>query len=491
MVRPAAKRLPQYPEAMHLSHHSILIVDDEQGFRELLVEALRTDVIHVESAPDAETALTMAEEKHYPVILTDLNLPGNLSGLDLIRTIRTTDRRAFCIVMTGNATTEVAIQALKEGAYDFILKPFTLVEIKASLKRALSHYGTLRENESYQAQLEEMVAERTGETMKLKEDIEHLFESFVAASVTAIESRDPSTSGHSQRVAELTVSLSEAVNRTEGGHYGSTYFTDPQLREIRYASLLHDFGKVGVPEHLLLKAKKLKPERLDHLLQRLHQRDLEGSLELFEQAWESGSDFDPARLKELMDARRRESRALVERLLRCNEPQHLLQSELNELVALENLEFKHWSGKTLPLMEPGDMECLRVRKGSLTPSEREEVRSHVSHSFRFLSRIPWTGELANVPDIAYAHHERLNGQGYPRGITSGEIPVQSKIMAISDVFDALVARDRPYKRALGVEESLDILNDEARCGLLDRNLLDIFLEARVYEVTTSKSREAP
>lgn len=474
-----------------MNTHSILIVDDEQGFRELLVEALRTDVIQVESAPDAETALTMAEEKHYPVILTDLNLPGNLSGLDLIRSIRAMDRRAFCIVMTGNATTEVAIQALKEGAYDFILKPFTLVEIKASLKRALSHYATLRENESYQAQLEEMVAERTGETMKLKEDIELLFESFVAASVTAIESRDPSTSGHSQRVAELTVSLSEAVNRTEGGLYGSTHFTDSQLREIRYASLLHDFGKVGVPEHLLLKAKKLKPERLDHLLQRLHQRDLEAALNLFEQAWGGGSDFNPARLKELMEARRKESRALVERLLRCNEPQHLFQSELDELEALESLEFKHWSGRTLPVLEPADLECLRVRKGSLTLGERDEVRAHVSHSFRFLSRIPWTGELANVPDIAYAHHERLNGKGYPRGIGADEIPVQSKIMAIGDVFDALVARDRPYKRALGVEESLDILNDEAQLGLLDRNLLDIFLEARIYEVTASHPREVP
>jgi response regulator RpfG family c-di-GMP phosphodiesterase len=474
-----------------LSPHSILIVDDEQGFRELLVEALRSEVTQVDSAPDVETALAMAREQHYPVIFTDLILPGSKSGLDLIREIRKVDRRAFCIVMTGHATTEVAIQALKEGAYDFILKPFTLVEIKVSLKRALSHYATLRENEAYQSQLEEMVAERTGETMKLKENIEQLFESFVAASVTAIESRDPSTSGHSQRVAELTVSLSEAVNRTDGGDYGSTYFTDAQLREIRYASLLHDFGKVGVPEHLLVKSKKLKSDRLDLLLQRLHQRDLEQTVSLFELAWGNGSNFDPDRLGELMAAQRRTSQALVERLQRCNEPQHLLQSELNELETLENLEFKHWSGKILPLMEPSDLECLQVRKGSLTFSEREEVRAHVSHSFRFLSRIPWTGELANVPDIAYAHHERLNGQGYPRGIVADEIPVQSKIMAISDVFDALVAKDRPYKRAVGVEESLDILTEEARLGLLDRNLLDIFLEARVYEVTTSQPREAP
>ncbi len=423
-------------------------------------------------------------------MITDLVMP-RMDGLELLRAVQRQGGDVTTLILTAQGTVETAVEAMKEGAYDFSLKPFTLGGIKASMKRALSHYATLRENEAYQAQLEEMVAERTGETMKLKEDIEHLFESFVAASVTAIESRDPSTSGHSQRVAELTVSLSEAVNRTDGGHYGSTHFTAAQLREIRYASLLHDFGKVGVPEHLLLKAKKLKPERLDHLLQRLHQRDLEETLSLFEQAWGNGSHFDPDRLKGLMEERREESRTLVERLLRSNEPKHLLQSELDELEALENLEFKHWSGKRLPLLEPADIECLRVRKGSLTSSERDEVRAHVSHSFRFLSRIPWTGELANVPGIAYAHHERLNGKGYPRGIASDEIPVQSKIMAISDVFDALVAKDRPYKRAVGVEESLDILDEEARLGLLDRNLLDIFLEARVYEVTTSKPREAP
>ncbi len=474
-----------------MKSHSILIVDDEPGFRELLVEAVRMDGFLADSAPDVDEALALVQEKHFAVVITDLMLPGGQSGMDLIGAIRKLDRRTFCIVMTGNATTEVAIQALKEGAYDFIQKPFTLVELISSLKRALNHYATLRENESYQAQLEEMVAERTGETMKLKENIEQLFDSFVAASVTAIESRDPSTSGHSERVAELTVALAEAVNRTEGGVYGAVHFSSGQLREVRYASLLHDVGKVGVREHLLLKAKKLQPERLDHVLQRLYQRDLEQVLDLYQQAWATGHDFDPGLLSTLMKTRQRESDSLVDMLRRCNEPYHLPQSTLDELEALENLDFQHWSGRLTPLLDPNDLESLRVRMGSLTVPEREEVRAHVSHSYRFLSRIPWTGELANIPQIAYAHHERLNGQGYPRGIQAEEIPVQSKIMAISDVFDALVAKDRTYKRSVSLEESLDILTEETRAGLLDRNLLDIFIEARVYEVTTMQPREAP
>ena len=469
----------------------ILIVDDEQDFRELLVEALRAEGYQVESAPDVATALGQVRAKHHSVILTDLNLPGGQSGMDLLRELRKLDRRAFCILMTGNATTAVAIQALKEGAYDFIQKPFTLVELKASLKRALNHYATLRENETYQTQLEEMVAERTGETMKLKEDIEKLFESFVAASVTAIESRDPSTSGHSQRVSELTVGLAEAVDQTQGGAFGETRFTNGQLREMRYAGLLHDFGKVGVREHVLLKANKLLPERLEHLLQRLHQRGMEVALELLERAWSEGDPFDPNRLRSLLESKGVETRILADLLRRCDEPKHLPQGVLDGVATLENLEFRHWSGETRPVLEPGDLESLRVPMGSLTHGEREEVRTHVSQSFRFLSRIPWTGDLANIPEIAYAHHERLNGEGYPRGISAKDIPIQSKIMAIADVFDALVAKDRPYKRAVGVEESLDILTGEAQSGLLDRNLLDIFLEARVYELTTMQPREAP
>ncbi len=474
-----------------MNKQRILIVDDEPDFRELLVEALRMDGFEAEAVEDVATALALVQEKHFSVIFTDLNLPGGQSGMDLLAALKKLDRRAFCIVMTGNATTEVAIQSLKQGAYDFIQKPFTLVEFTSSLKRALNHYATLRENESYQAQLEEMVAERTGETMKLKEDIERLFDSFVAASVTAIESRDPSTSGHSQRVAELTVAFAEAVNHTDGGAYGSTRFTPGELREIRYASLLHDVGKVGVREHILLKAKKLQPERLELLLQRLHQRDLEVALSLFERAWSDGAAFDPARLQGLMGTQHRETRTLVELLMDCNEPQHLLQSALDEVVSLEKLEFQHWEGETRSVLGPEDMERLRVRQGSLTAQERDEVRAHVSHTYRFLSRIPWTGELANIPEIAYAHHERLNGNGYPRGISEHEIPVQSKLMAISDIFDALLARDRPYKRAVSLQESLGILEGEAKDGLLDRNLLDIFIEARVYEVTTLQPREAP
>lgn len=473
-----------------MDNYSVLIVDDEPEFRNLLVEALEGIGYNVEGAESGEAALEKIGLRHYAIVFTDLNMPGGLSGLDLIREVQTLDPKTFCILMTGYATTEAAIQALKRGAYDFIQKPFKLAELEASLVRALGHYRSLRENESYQTRLEEMVQERTQEILGLNEEIEKLFDGFVKASVMAIEARDPSTSGHSARVADLTVGLAEAVNRTPNGPYGRILFTDRQIKEIRYASLLHDFGKVGVREQVLVKARKLHPERLERILQRLYQRDLELSVALLEQAWKDGQLEEHPSLDALVAARREETQRLVELILRCNEPQVLPKEVVDAMDHLEELQFTHWEGDRARVLEREDIAALRIPKGSLTAAERDEINNHVTHTYRFLSQIPWTGSLAALPEIAYAHHERLNGQGYPRGLKSDQIPVQSKLMAVSDVYDALVASDRPYKVAVTVPKSLEILENEVKSGLLDAEAFRLFVEARVFELAIPKVRQA-
>jgi response regulator RpfG family c-di-GMP phosphodiesterase len=461
----------------------ILIVDDEPDFRTLLVEALGSMGYSPEGAETAEVAIQMAKQRHYAIIFTDLNMPGGLSGLELINSIQEIDPRTFCILMTGYATTESAIQALKRGAYDFIQKPFKLAELDASLVRALDHYKLKRDNEAYQTRLEQMVQERTQEILKLKEDIEKLFEGFVNAAVNAIEARDPSTSGHSGRVAVLTVGLAEAVNRTPNGPYGQLSFNEPQLREIRYASLLHDFGKVGVREQVLVKARKLEPDRLERILQRLYQRDLEAVNARILEAWHNGEPYDPGYSNVLMAAHRAERERISDLVTRCNEPKVLTQEVVEAMDELEELGFQHWRDGEARILENADISALRIPKGSLSEQERNEINSHVQKTYNFLSKIPWTGALAGVADIAYAHHERLNGMGYPRRLKADAIPPQSKLMAICDVHDALVAADRPYKAAVSISRSLEILEDETRAGLLDRGVLDIFLEAKIYELT--------
>jgi response regulator RpfG family c-di-GMP phosphodiesterase len=466
-------------------------VDDEADLRNLLVEALEDQGYAAEGAEGGTQALARVREKHFPVIFTDLNMPGGLSGLELLKAVHEEDPKTMGILMTGYATTESAIQALKRGAYDFIQKPFKLAEIEASLERALEYYRLRRENEDYQHNLERMVEARTQEILGLKNDIERLFEGFVNASVTAIEARDPSTSGHSSRVADLTVGLAEAVNLTPNGRYGEILFTPTQIREIRYASLLHDFGKVGVREQVLVKAKKIEGEHLDSIYQRLHQRTLEAMREGMLDAWSKGHAYDHEAVGGLLRGQEEESQRLMELVRRSNEPTVLPQEVALELHLLEDLTYQHWSGDRRTLIERHDIDLLKITKGSLSEKEREEIQSHVTYTYKFLSQIPWTSELAGVPDIAWAHHERLNGKGYPRQLKEPDIPVQSKLMAVADVYDALTAADRPYKAAVSVERSLQILEQEAKVNLLDAEVLRIFLEAKIYERTTGHLKAAP
>lgn len=337
-------------------------------------------------------------------------------------------------------------------------------------------------------QLAQSLAAQAGVAMKnaqLREEIEQLFEGFVNASVTAIEQRDPVTSGHSGRVAALTVGLAEAINATPSGRLGPVFFSDRQLREIRYASLLHDFGKVGVREQVLVKSKKLDPHRLETLLQRLRQRQGEDLLTLLRKDWAGGAAFDPARWAALTAIHQAEADQFIATLLQSNEPTVLSQNVVDGLGRLEGLQYTRWDGQPDTVLDPADLACLSIRKGSLSEAERLEIESHVTHTFRFLSQIPWTRDLAQVPEIAFAHHERLNGKGYPRQLEAAVIPLQSKAMAITDVFDALTAQDRPYKAAVPLARSLSILEDDARSGHLDPELLSLFIEAKVFERTVT------
>jgi hypothetical protein len=238
-----------------------------------------------------------------------------------------------------------------------------------------------------------------------------------------------------------------------------------------------------VREQVLVKARKLEPERLERILQRLYQRDLEAVEARIVEAWRQGEPFDPSYVSVLMAAHRTERERIADIVLRCNEPRVLSQEVVEAMDELEELGFQHWSEGETRILERADIAALRIPKGSLSAEEREEINSHVKKTFSFLSKIPWTVSLRQVPDIAYAHHERLNGMGYPRKLKADAIPLQSKLMAICDVHDALVAADRPYKTAVSIPRSLEILEDETKAGLLDRTALDIFMDSRIYELT--------
>ncbi|MFN8576810.1 MAG: HD domain-containing phosphohydrolase [Candidatus Sericytochromatia bacterium] len=329
---------------------------------------------------------------------------------------------------------------------------------------------------------------------KLYYSIRNLFEGFIKASVTAIEARDPTTSGHSERVADLTVGLAQKVDSDNSHIFGNIKFSKSDIQQIKYASLLHDFGKIGVKEDVLVKAKKLYPYELDSLIQRFKyirkcmelnftkaklQYIIENPKEkAFEYFKEIDADYQE-KVKELDDS--------LNIIVASNEPTILAQESSEKLKLLSGLSFEDFNNEKIEYLNPYELESLSILKGSLRDIERREIESHVTHTYEFLSKIPWTNEFKLVPSIAYSHHEKLDGTGYPRGIKSEEIPIPSKMMAISDIYDALTASDRPYKKALPAEKALDILGFEVKAKKLDENLFKIFVDAKVYEINKDGS----
>jgi len=325
---------------------------------------------------------------------------------------------------------------------------------------------------------------------RLYEDIERLFEGFVTAAVTAIESRDPATSGHSGRVASMTVTLAQAVDRLASGPYRDVTFTREQLRELRYAGLLHDFGKVGVREQVLVKEKKLYPHDLDlirhrfaFLVQRAELEYERARAELLLAGGRPAYETGLVRLECERRTRREELARFLDTIIQANEPTVLAEGSFDALEAIGRRTFVDFDGRVRPLLEDHELQFLMIRRGNLDERERREIESHVTHTYRFLEQIPWTRELRAIPQIAYAHHEKLNGRGYPNAATALEIPVQARIMTIADIYDALTATDRPYKRAVPRDRALDILAMEAKDGTIDAELLDAFIGARVFDAS--------
>lgn len=326
------------------------------------------------------------------------------------------------------------------------------------------------------------------ENSQLYEDIERLFEGFVKASVTAIEQRDPTTFGHSGRVASYTVALAKAVDRADDGPYADVRFSRDEIKEIRYAGLLHDFGKVGVREQVLVKAKKLYPPDLSLIRQRFAfiRRTAEADYHrqradfLAEHGEKEYAKFI-TKLQVEHEKRLTELDHFMDLIMQSNEPTVLPEGSFEELLQYAERYYEDIEGKQQPFLTDDEVRFLTIRKGSLDESERLEIESHVTHTYRFLLQIPWTKELHLIPHIAYGHHEKLDGSGYPRRVKAEQIPIQTRMMTLSDIFDALTAADRPYKRAVPVPKALDILGSETEAGMLDPALFTLFTEAKVFE----------
>ncbi|MGH7677201.1 MAG: GAF and HD-GYP domain-containing protein [Gemmatimonadaceae bacterium] len=330
------------------------------------------------------------------------------------------------------------------------------------------------------------VAAASIENTQLYAQIEKTLESMVKASVSAIDQRDPSTAGHSVRVAQLTCDLAGAVERAGTGPYRGLTFTRAQIRELRYAALLHDLGKVTVREDVLMKAKKLPPELWERVRARFnlirqsiladHYRGCCGGRP-------SGREFTHTQSGVLDDgcsARLMELDRFWHIIRAANEPvpNGVMPADLTEIA---QRTFEGPDRVRSPYITQDELRFLQIPHGTLDYSERGEIQSHVEQTYQFLLQIPWTDDLKNLATYARGHHEKLDGSGYPQGLKGDQIPVQTRIMTIADIFDALTAADRPYKRAVSADKALDIIRSEARAGQLDTELVRVLVDSKVYQ----------
>ena len=322
------------------------------------------------------------------------------------------------------------------------------------------------------------------ERVRLSKSIVEMFEGIVRASVTAIDARDPTTAGHSERVAQLTLSLARAASEADFGTHANVTFSDEELVELRYAALLHDFGKIGVRESVLTKAHRLYPNEEREVLARFENIKANRALDIHRRAMQTlignpSSDAKQvhAQVEAAVQALAADLDEMRDYLMSNQVQRRISQDVIKEVQRIGALEYRDFGGVSRPYLLPTEIESLCIPIGTLNEADWNDMKAHSARSQEYLSQIPWSEQLKNIPCIAGWHHEKLNGSGYPNGLEAEEIPAQVRILTICDIFDALTAADRPYRKAVPQEKANQILFDEANRGLLDKDLVDLFIRS--------------
>jgi HD-GYP domain-containing protein (c-di-GMP phosphodiesterase class II) len=314
--------------------------------------------------------------------------------------------------------------------------------------------------------------------------LEELFEAFIQLINTAIDDKSPYTGGHCARVPVLTMMLAEAVNRTKQGALKDFVMTDKDRHELKIAGLLHDCGKITTPVHVVDKATKLETifDRIHLVDTRFEVLKRDAEIAMLREIAETAADMQRAeaarqkyaeRIRQLDDDR--------EFLHHCNIGGEAMSTEAQQRVRqIAAYKWRDTNGNTGNFLSEAEVENLSIRAGTLTAAEREIINHHIDITIKMLESLPWPRHLKNVAEYAGGHHERMDGKGYPRGLTREQMSVQARVMGIADIFEALTAKDRPYKKGKTLTESLVILGNLKLGGHIDPDLFDIFIREKIY-----------
>ena len=323
------------------------------------------------------------------------------------------------------------------------------------------------------------------ERVNLTRNIYEMFEGVVKLSVRAIEARDPTTSGHSERVADYTTRLALLANNETAGKLAKITFSREEMTELRYGALLHDFGKIGVRECVLMKGTRLREEHLATVRERFETARSNAHNDAFRVALDRGTQLS-WEIREVRDYAARIAKRRIDEIDEAEQViidnqygRRLNEATIARIKKIGEMSFCDSTGRIRTLLSPEELEDMLIMQGTLNKSEWVDMRSHARRSREFLSQIPWSDDLAEIPNIAGWHHEKLDGSGYPDGLSGDQIPVTVRMLTVADIFDAMTAADRPYRKAATVERAMQVLQEEAEAGLLDNDLVKAFGEGVV------------
>ncbi len=323
--------------------------------------------------------------------------------------------------------------------------------------------------------------------VQLYRDLERLFDSFIQAIASAIDEKSPYTAGHIQRVQRLTMDIARAVNEVQEGPLKDVYFNEDQMKELAIAAWLHDVGKITTPEHVVDKSTKLEAIfdrehlircRFENIKKAIIIRHLQTRLESSRDCATEG--IETAIPEEVFKREIEEIEEEVAFVAACNQPGEFMDD--SKIERLRQIAQKRWkdNGSEVPYLTENELYNLSIRKGSLNNEDRKIIENHATVTYKMLSKLPFPKKLKNVPEIAAKHHEKLDGTGYPFGSKADEIPYQARILAIADVFEALTAKDRPYKKAMPLSQALKIMGFMRKDRHIDGDILDLFIQKKLY-----------
>jgi len=315
---------------------------------------------------------------------------------------------------------------------------------------------------------------------RLIQDLENLLDAFVKTIAMAVDEKSPYTGGHIRRVADITMAIADKINKDDKGPFSEVKFSEDQMKELRFAAWLHDLGKIATPEYIIDKTTKLETifDRMElirtrgEIILRDHNRTI------LRKTSETDEDIKHSqKSEEDFDGRLREDMKFLADVNTGSKP---LGRE--DIARLQAIGARKWirEGRPEAFLTENELQNLSVQRGTLTDQERDIINNHATVTHKLLSQLPFPKKLRDVPSFAGSHHEKLNGSGYPRGLKEDEIPLQARILVLADIFEALTAKDRPYKRGNTLSEAVSILNGMVKARHIDADLFKLFMDEKIY-----------